>query len=640
MSAGKIRAMVACKHCRQRKRRCDGMTPRCSGCRQRGLECVYIEAAPPRNTTLRTQLDGLDHQNGIMASDELLQRLESIEMLLGEHAEALRTLQQEKQSQHRGDLSAASMTPHLLPDFYRQNENTENDESPHSLPREASMPHSTWALTTHEGGDSSRRGVNGDGGDDVPPITIPLGHQTSTSNLLTLPQMRPLVGDYPEDFIFRVEESRSPSAAMDFMTAPGLQGEEKDIDRTVTDDYLSSFLALVHACHPIFDRDVLLANYEAAMREGLGSDVRSGVILAVLALGATASDAIDNGDNGNTGDACMQRALRILVPAWTLSFGGSIQLTQGLILCALYFTYVVQPLTAWRMIYMACKDILSGQAEIQELTRLSWISFIIESDMIAEFHQPRSGIDVLVDRMPFPNYGTNPKLEHLCVLAEISARSLLNRMHHAIYFTDSLTIYAGRALDSLASSQQSSLQPDASLLRVCSELNSQLDRWYEGLPVDIKPDLFDRAPGNRQACILRLRYWSAKQSIFRPFVIHATSSQYEKEDVEVPPAVVAQCKVCLAACRAFLHGAIYLLSERTPYAYSSLQFTLNCFLVLALAANSPHLGHLAEDIDSNHQVVVEALEPWARPGSSIEHALEIANSVARKLRLRDDRQRF
>ncbi|KKP06205.1 hypothetical protein THAR02_01718 [Trichoderma harzianum] len=553
-----------------------------------------------------------------MASDELIQRLESIEMLLGEHAEALRTLQQEKQPQHRGD-SSASMTPHPLPDFYRQADIAESDESPRSLPREASMPHSTWALTTHEGGDSSRRGVNGDGGDDVPPITIPLGHQTSTSNLLTLPQMRPLVGDYPEDFIFRVEESRSPSAAMDFMTAPGLQDEEKQIDRTVMDDYLSSFLALVHACHPIFDRDVLLANYEAAMREGLGSDVRSGMILAILALGATAADAIDNGDNGNTGDACMQRALRILVPAWTLSFSGNIQLTQGLILC---------------------KDILSGQAEIQELTRLSWISFIIESDMIAEFHQPRSGIDVLVDRMPFPNYGTNPKLEHLCVLAEISARSLLNRMHHAIYFTDSLTIYAGRALDSLASSQQSSLQPDASLLRVCSELNSQLDRWYEGLPVDIKPDLFDRAPGNRQACILRLRYWSAKQSIFRPFVIHATSSQYEKEDVEVPPAVVAQCKVCLAACRAFLHGAIYLLSERTPYAYSSLQFTLNCFLVLALAANSPHLGHLAEDIDSNHQIVVEALGPWARPGSSIEHALEIANSVARKLRLRDDRRRF
>ncbi|KAH6603763.1 hypothetical protein Trco_007209 [Trichoderma cornu-damae] len=635
MSTGKTRAMVACNHCRQRKRRCDGSSPQCTACREKGLECAYTEVAAARSNAANSQQNG--HGNGhqpgdVAASDAVLGRLESIEMLLGEHAEALKALQQQQQQQqqerdkdeerqkyHR-DPSALMVPPHL-PDFFRRRaEDDDGGDNPSSSPREASMPHSTWALTTQVGGDPSRRGVNGDG--DVPPITIPLGHQTSTSSLLTLPQMRPLVGDYPEDFIFRVEDSRTPSAALDFMAVPGLQGGEGHVDRTVADDHLGSFLSMVHAFHPIFDRDDLLAGYEVVMREGLGSDVRSGVFLAVLALGATASDPIGHGKNGNTGDACMQKALRILVPAWTISFSGNVQLSQGLILCALYFT---------------CKDILSSQAEIQELTRLSWVCFIIESDILAEFHQPRSGIDVLVDRMPFPNYGTNPKLEHLCVLAEISARSLLNRMHHAIYFTDSLTIYAGRALESLTSSQPASTppHPDASLLRVCSELNFQLERWYEALPVDIKPDLFNRTPGNKQACILRLRYWSAKQSIFRPFVIHATSSRFEKGEVEVPSTVISQCKACLAACRAYLHGVGYLLSERTPYTYSSLQFALNCFLVLSLAANSPHLGHLAADIDANHQNVVEVLEPWARPGSSVEHALEIANSVARKLRLRD-----
>ncbi|KAK1243430.1 hypothetical protein MKX07_004058 [Trichoderma sp. CBMAI-0711] len=626
MSTGKSRAMVACKHCRQRnrKRRCDSLSPTCTGCLEKGLDCVYTEPAPPRSIAAQRQQNG-----GSLTSDAVLRRLESIETLLGEHAEALRQLQQERQPQPRRDV-AISMTPQQLPDFFRRSgRSTEGDESMDSPSREAaSMPHSTWALATHEGGNSSRRGMNGD--DDVPPITIPLGHQTSTSSLLSLPQMRPLVGDYPEDFIFRVEDTRSRSLALDFMAVSGAQADEKHVDRTVADDYLSSFLALVHAFHPIFDRDQLLASYEDVMRDGIGSDVRSGVFLAVLALGATASDPIDDDrdhEHGNTGDACMQRALRILVPAWMISFSGDVQISQGLILCALYFT---------------CKDILSSQVEIQELTRLSWVCFIIESDILAEFHQPRSGIDVLVDRMPFPNYGTNPKLEHLCVLAEISARSLLNRMHHAIYFTDSLTIYAGRALDSLAASQSASdtPHPDASLLRMCSELNFQLERWYEALPVDIKPDLFDRTPGNKQACILRLRYWSAKQGIFRPFVVYATSSQFDSGGAEVPSSVISQCKVCLAACRAFLHGAGYLLMERTPYTYSSLQFSLNCFLVLALAANSPHLGHLAADIDANHQTVVKVLEPWARPGSSIEHALEIANSVARKLRLGNDRRRY
>lgn len=302
----------------------------------------------------------------------MLRRLESIEMLLGEHTEALRTLQQNKeQHQTRKDLPAFMMSP-PLPDFFpRRPDNNESEGSLASPSREMSMPHSTWALTTQDGGDSSRRGVNSD---DVPPITIPMGHQTSTSSLLTLPQMRPLVGDYPEDFIFRVEDSRTRSAALDFMAVPGLQCDGKDdeghVNRAVTDEYLSSYLAMVHAFHPLFDREHLLASYEEVMREGPGSDVRSGVMLAVLALGATAADPIDHGINGNTGDAWMQKALRILVPAWTVSFSGNIQLSHGLILCALYFTYVVQPLTAWRLIHMASTSIQ------QLLIRQVFIHFI------------------------------------------------------------------------------------------------------------------------------------------------------------------------------------------------------------------------------------------------------------------------
>lgn len=285
----------------------------------------------------------------------MLQRLESIEKLLGEHADALKALQHEKahQQQQRRNSPAFMMSP-PLPDFFRQRAQSSDKDGGLSPSNESPMPHSTWALTTQEGGDSSRQGVNAE---DVPPITIPLGHQTSTSSLLRLPQMRPLVGDYPEDFFFRVEDDRSRSTALDFMAVPGLRTEEEHFDRTVADDYLNSFLAMVHAFHPIFDRDDLLTSYEVVMRQGLGTDVRSGVFLAIFALGATASDPIDRKQSENTGDVCMQRALRILMPAWTVSFSGNIQLSQGLILCALYFTYVVQPLTAWRLIHMAATSI-------------------------------------------------------------------------------------------------------------------------------------------------------------------------------------------------------------------------------------------------------------------------------------------
>lgn len=84
------------------------------------------------------------------------------------------------------------------------------------------------------------------------------------------------------------------------------------------------------------------------------------------------------------------------------------------------------------------------------------------------------------------------------------------------------------------------LDPDSAHLRVCDELNRQLETWYEGLPEVIKPDLKGNPKGNRQACILRLRYWSAKQNIYRAFVVYVTSRNWDG-NMAVPPVVLEMC---------------------------------------------------------------------------------------------------
>lgn len=234
------------------------------------------------------------------------------------------------------------------------------------------------------------------------------------------------------------------------------------------------------------------------------------------------------------------------------------------------------------------KDILSTAPEIQTLVRLSWVCFIIErycslptsrcmetesllSDVLAEFHQPRSGIELLVDRMPFPNYGEHASPGNLYALAEISARSLLNRIHHALFFTDSLTIYTGGSVEDLSSSSHLSvLNPNASLLRVCDELNRQLETWYEALPDIIKPNLDGEPGGHRQAGIMRLRYWSAKHNIYRAFVVYVTSQTWDTE-ITVPSVVLDMCDICLNACRKFILCCHLVLSERTPYTYTTAQ---------------------------------------------------------------------
>ncbi|KAH8817419.1 hypothetical protein F5884DRAFT_249989 [Xylogone sp. PMI_703] len=620
MSSGQKRATIACTFCRQRKRRCNGDTPQCRTCRIRGLECVYQEQTQPK----QTEQD---------ESDTQLQRLEVIETLLREHSSAIEALKQT--STVTAPTSAAGSDPYFL--------DTHTSRTPPLRFRNqpAPLPLFSWP-SSHSTGRSQHTD-----NDDIPPLTIPLGHQTSASTLLALSQMRCLAGDFPKEFFFRIEDSRQRSNAVQFMSAlPGEPDPEWHlVDKSLADGYLEQFFSLVHTFHPFFNHDDLVLRYEEAMKRGLSLDDESALFLAIFALGATASEPIDCTKSSWSGDIFIRRALQILLPSWTVNFGGDLLLSQALVLCALYFTYVVEPLAAWRFVYMAStniqqlliryKDIPSDDVRMEHITRISWACFVIESDILAEFHQPRSGIELLVDRMPFPNYGTSPTTENLSSLADISARTLLNRIHHTIYFTDSLSVYIGRALDSL--SEAPSPNPDSSLLRVCEELTSQLDTWYDSLPDAIKPDLSGDTKGNSQISLLRSRYWSIKLNIYRPFVIYVTSHAPE-QDINVPQSVIEKCQLCLSACRMFILTAHHQLLERTPYTYSTTMCCFSSILVLSIASQSPQIQDLVDDIEMLLELTVELLRPWALPGSSIECALEIVNTIFRKKRFQNQQR--
>ncbi|KIW21671.1 hypothetical protein PV08_02251 [Exophiala spinifera] len=476
---------------------------------------------------------------------------------------------------------------------------------------------------------------------DDAPLTIPLGHQTSTSSLLTLPQMRKLVGDYPEEFIFLVEENRP--RPLSFQYDGGDDDDFEDvqviIERTLADEYFERYLTLVHQFRPMFELDDLRARYEKTMDNGLEKNLQSALFLPILALGATALDPVDRSRVKYSGDMLTKMALRILFPSWAVSFKGDLVLSQALTLCALYFCYVVEPLTAWKLVHMAStsiQQIICRRREHlppdidQDVIRTSWVCFLIECNILAEFHQPRSGIEMVVDRMSLPRYGPTFTTEGLFCLADISARLLLNRIHHAIYFTDSLSIYAGlrQGLYTMSTSD-----PDISLLRVCEELDRQLETWYKALPEAIKPDLSGASGNSIQACVLRLRYWSAKHNIYRPFIVFVTSQLAEESEIGVHRVILDRCETCLSACRMFLYSAGYVLSQRTPYTFSSAQCVLGFSLVVALAAQTPTLAKLVGDISNLLETAIGLLTPWALPNSSLECGLEIVTSIHRKLRV-------
>ncbi|KAL6868699.1 hypothetical protein ACO1O0_000015 [Amphichorda felina] len=192
-------------------------------------------------------------------------------------------------------------------------------------------------------------------------------------------------------------------------------------------------------------------------------------------------------------------------------------------------------------------------------------------------------------------------------LAEISARSLGNRIHYSINFTDSINAYmytggiSGSPQRPAATAANDMMDVDnlASLQNVCNELDRQVETWYKSLPDAIKPNLMPGGPDNDniQAALLQCRYWSLRNKIYRPFVFKATSM----------PAQVELTR---------------------DLAFASV-------LMLSLSALSPSLNQYVSDLDSLQTLALDALRPWADSGSGIESAYEILNAMRSKFRYRD-----
>lgn len=199
---------------------------------------------------------------------------------------------------------------------------------------------------------------------------MPVGHRTNTSSLFTLPQVRTLVGIFPEDYFFLLEARRSIPASISLTMSP-LSNNIPLLDRAVTDTLVERFFDLVHPWHPILDRQEFLEEYETMMEKGPRPDQRCALCLVVFALGSIASKPMQStglSSDQIPGSAYFQPAIHILVGAWMQSFDNDILLSQGLVLSAIYYMYLLLPLQGWRLIHMA-------STTIQQILTRSGFSF-------------------------------------------------------------------------------------------------------------------------------------------------------------------------------------------------------------------------------------------------------------------------
>jgi hypothetical protein len=188
----------------------------------------------------------------------------------------------------------------------------------------------------------------------IPPLLIPPEHKTSSSYLLSLPQVKSLVGDYPPDLFFRLESCEPLPLETEWSNPPTPQQPWR-IDESYAAKLVDSFFSSAHQHHPLLDESDLLALYSRFIEKEPDSSIDCALCMVVLAIGeaAMAEADISSLKTSPPGMRFIKHAMPTLLYQSSWSFSFDLSLPQALVLSSIYYAYIVLPLRSWRMVYSA-----------------------------------------------------------------------------------------------------------------------------------------------------------------------------------------------------------------------------------------------------------------------------------------------
>lgn len=178
--------------------------------------------------------------------------------------------------------------------------------------------------------------------------------------------------------------------------------------------------------------------------------------------------------------------------------------------------------------------------------------------------------NIFLEKLSLPICGDLPSSSLPAWLAELSSRLFLNRVHHAMYAEDMEHLLKADCGPTNTSGGEEStvIRLMSSSLKVSMELHEQLKTWYDLIPQIIKPDLNTSSASIRDAIIL-LRFHSARDIIFRPFLLFACKVP---ASISLPPQLLDICLVVIDSCRQYIQVAQTLCVNRDCHSFVS------CFL--------------------------------------------------------------
>ncbi|KAI0132496.1 fungal-specific transcription factor domain-containing protein [Xylariales sp. AK1849] len=597
MNYTRKRALLACDFCRHRKRRCDGQTP-CSTCKDSNANCVYKELP----------YDRIEDASPTAVVD----RLARIEALLEQQSQQLRHL-----STHSTPTTVSAAPFDYFPSPIFGQASGFVEPSPVTLDDTSSESSS---------------------------FLIPKGHTTVASTLLSVPKVRDLLGEYPRDFFYNIEERHplpDPLKGLDARKGWPLLRQD------ALDKLAENYFRRVHPHHPLFSAYTFRQWQTKLLKKEPLKDVEAAICLCVYALGCVTSTLASSSDSSDEalGMNYFKPALGIILHQYTWNFRPNLAICQALLLAGSYFSHLGRPLHCWRMAFFASQrflhylDFQRSQIPYPECSeaelRVFWQCFLDDCNRAADLDVPRSGIEPLGDKMPLPHsLDPSDHEETIHFIAEIAIRRLLNRIHSSLYSPEHTDTTS--AIDPAISWQGLSLQK---LLALSSELDRQLEEWYISIPDGIRPPRGVEHILSDRGRVLRIRYYAARHIVHRPFVLHAVVQQQQAvsrpaspgdpSDLStlLPQIVIDNCEVCIESCTMYLHNAGEMLEKRSPYLWSFSQSCMACLIVLMIAESCPPLRKFVPDMRPLQSMVISRVKRWAVKGSSFEAEVAILENL-------------
>ncbi|CAG9997173.1 unnamed protein product [Clonostachys byssicola] len=196
---------------------------------------------------------------------------------------------------------------------------------------------------------------------DDTPLTIPVGHLTTTGSLFSLTPLRPLLGEYPEDFMMQIERRR----VLKFGGRRTQSFEEElsflDLSRESNQALIDAFFFYIYPNFPVLTPDIFRSIYEKVMEHDFRRDAESALCLAVLALGKFATNLSSTGNTESQDDLngmeYFSLAYEIAVVEWGASLGADVILPSTLVHGAIYLFHMARPLQAWKLVTLASSNL-------------------------------------------------------------------------------------------------------------------------------------------------------------------------------------------------------------------------------------------------------------------------------------------